>query len=229
MVDHHKKDHSEISLDEWFRTHTSDDERKELFIYMDKALKYIHKNKYCVGIFHPSRIFVLNDDVRYIQFLDLVEMPEDDYEQRDIVKQDLFNSTYIQIGLYFGRFLNRTFLIENADQVLANVPEYAVAYYKGILNGASVYFSDYCFEKDKRALMQFKKEFEDGNSDDTLTERYNEIENVDDSNEGINKYIYGQINGYRDGAFVHMLIIPTIAISMLTLFGVICWLISIFS
>jgi hypothetical protein len=176
MVDHHKKDHSEISLDEWFRTHTSDDERKELFIYMDKALKYIHKNKYCVGIFHPSRIFILNDDVRYIQFLDLVEMPEDDYELRDIVNQDLFFSSYIQIGLYFGRFLNRTFLIENADQVLANVPEYAVAYYKGILNGASVYFSDYCFEKDKSALMQFKKEFEDAEDKDDSSTTFEEIE-----------------------------------------------------
>ena len=52
-----------VSLDEWLYFHTSEDERREIFLNMDKALKYIHEHGYCIGVFYPTEIQILGDRI----------------------------------------------------------------------------------------------------------------------------------------------------------------------
>ena len=49
-----KRKFDSVSLDEWLYFHTGEDERREVFLNMDKALKYIHEHGYCIGVFYPT-------------------------------------------------------------------------------------------------------------------------------------------------------------------------------
>ena len=47
------------SLSDWIIDHHSEDDLREVFINMDKALKYIHEHGYCIEIFYPIYIQIL--------------------------------------------------------------------------------------------------------------------------------------------------------------------------
>lgn len=220
-----------VTLDEMFKLLSSDEDRRILFINLDKALKYIHDHGYCIRVFYPSKILVLNDNSEFIQFTELMEMPEDDFSQREIIKEDLFHSALIQIGLYSNTLNSLTpeFLRENFDAFSEVLPPGDISYYRGVVQrGASVYFCQFDIEKAKRDLQDLQKQFgELENNKDIPFPKSNVEEDI--TNKKINDVIYKQISGYRDAAFVHFLIIPTIAFVLLALFGVISWFISIIS
>ena len=81
-------------------SYPSDDEMRSVFLNMDRALKYIHEHDYCIEIFHPSYIDVLNNSDDYIQFNQLLKMPLDNNISRKIIQEDIFRSSFIQIGIY---------------------------------------------------------------------------------------------------------------------------------
>ena len=223
-----KQEVDAVTLYDWYTLHHNEDDRRSLFVYLDKALKYIHDHGYCVGAFHPSLIFVLYDNPEYIQFTQLMEMPEDEDKRRDIIKEDIFRSSFIQIGLYSNTLskLNPDFLINNFDSFVEFLPAGDVSYYRGVVQrGASIYFCQFDEEKAKRDLVELKRQFgEEDNQNDPFSNT-----NRDITNKRINDIIYKQISRYKDAAFVHFLIIPTVAFVLLTLFGVISWFVSILS
>ena len=221
------KDSKKVDLFSWISSHRSEDEMREVFLNMDIALKYIHAHGYCIEIFHPSKIFVLDDQVDHIQFECLTEL--DSSERNEMVKEDIFNSSLIQIGLYTNtlKYLTPQFLRDNFDDIARFIPEGDVPYYRGVVQrGASVYFSEFALEKMNRDLIQLEKQINEseGKKDNTSVENNVSVENL--SNDKINDSIYKQINGLRDAAFINWLIIPTIILLSLVLISILFFIIS---
>ena len=226
-----KQEVNAVTLYDWYNLHHDEDDRRTLFVFLSKALKYIHDHGYCVMVFHPSLIFVLYDNPECIQFTKLMELPDDEEERKNIIKEDIFHSAFIQIGLYSNTLakLSPDFLVNNFDSFVEFLPAGDAPYYRGVVQrGASIYFCQFDVEKAKRELADLKKQFGEkvDNQEESIFDNESE---TDLTNKKYNDYIYKQISGYQDAAFVHLLIIPTIAFVLLALFGVISWFVSILS
>ena len=216
-----------MSLDEWISFHSTDEEMRSVFLNMDRALKYIHEHDYCIEVFHPRYIDVLNNSDNYIQFKRLVELSSDSIIKRKMIQEDIFHSSLIQIAYYLKMSdlnqLNPDFLRENFDEIAQFIPSEDVPYYRGVIQrGASVYFCEYALEKRNRDLADLERQLgEDGSKEKVYLK-----ENVSITNDSVNDIIYKQINGLKDKAFVHTLLIPAIVLSLLLLFGLISWVFS---
>ena len=55
------KNYESISLAEWLSNHPSEEEIRTVFLYMDRALKYIHDHGYCIEVFYPTEIQILGN------------------------------------------------------------------------------------------------------------------------------------------------------------------------
>ena len=216
------------TLDQWVKDHYSEEELRSIFLNMDRALKYIHDHGYCIEIFYPTEIEVLNNNIEYIQFKKLVELSSDPDIRREMIKEDIFNSSLIQVGIYSKslKYLNPDFLRENFDEFAQFIPQDDIPYYRGVIQrGASVYYCEFALEKRNRDLEELEKELgEEGGK-----ELVKVPENEDMTNAKVNDKIYGPINGMKDAAFVNLLLIPTIILGTLLVFGIVSWLISYFS
>jgi hypothetical protein len=216
---------------DWIQSHHNEDDMRELFLNMDIALKYIHDHGYCIEIFHPSRIEILNDQVDHIQFDNLMELSQDSITRKEMIKEDIFNSALIQIGIYTNtiRSLTPTFLRENFDEIARFLPEGDVPYYRGVVQrGASVYFNEYALEKMNRDLIQLDKQIQESEGGPSLQKDNGHYTTEPLSNDRINDDIYKQINGMKDVAFVSYLLVPTIAFISLFLIALVGWIISLF-
>jgi len=223
-------DVEKCSLLEYVSLHHNDEDMRDVFLNMDIAMKYIHEHNYCIEVFHPSKIEILEDMPDHIQFDNLIELSKDPTTRKNMIREDIFNSAFIQIAFYTNTMKSLTpdFLKENFDEVARFLPEGDVPYYRGVVQrGALVYFSEYALEKMNRDLQQLEKEINGNNKDNND----NKIESpsIDElANDKINDQIYKQINGLRDVAFVNRLLIPAIVILSLFIIGLFCWIISIF-
>lgn len=228
VVKNQKNAIESVTLDQWIASHRSEEEMREVFLNMDRALKYIHDHGYCIEVFYPSEIKILNNDPKYIQFNKLVELSSDMSIRKEMVKEDIFNSSLIQVGIYSNslKYLNPDFLRENFDDFSQFIPQDDIPYYRGVIQrGASVYFCEFALEKRNRDLEELEKELGDQN-DKTLIKT---PQDEDITNSKVNDKIYGPINGMRDSAFINLLLIPTIILGILLVFGIISWIISYFS
>ena len=72
-----KEEFDPVTLAEWVSTHPSEEELRSIFLNMDRALKYIHEHGYCIEVFYPTEIQVLNNEDDYIQFNKLMKLPTD--------------------------------------------------------------------------------------------------------------------------------------------------------
>lgn len=230
MVD--KKEHYDITLDEWVKYHKKEDELRDVFLNMDRALQYIHNHGYCIEQFHPTQIYVLNDEIDHIQFKKLIELPSDPSMRREWINEDIFNSAFIQISIYSNslQYLKPEFLKENFDSFIVFLPTKDVPYYRGIIQrGASVYFAEFDLEQRKRDLVELEKQFgEDGSKDNEL-DREKVFINAGRVNDKINDVIYKQINGLKDAAFINYLLIPTMVLSILCILALVVWIFGLFS
>ncbi len=194
-----------VTLSEWVNGHNSEDEMRSVFLNMDRALKYIHEHGYCIDVFHPSEINVLNNDDRYVQFKKLVELSKDYEIAKEMKREDIFRSSFIQIGMYTNslNYLNPEFLKENFDSFAQFIPQDDVPYYRGVVQrGASVYYHEYTDERSKRDYEELSKQLGDDN-------KIVEIPKVKDMiNTPQNDVIYRQINGVNEAAFLNMALIP---------------------
>lgn len=218
-----------VNLLEWVKFHYSEESMREVFLNMDIALKYIHDHGYCIEIFYPTKIEVLNDRPDYIQFDNLMELPKDPITRKNMIKEDLFNSSLIQIGLYTKtlKYLTPEFLKSNFDDLSRFIPEGDVPYYRGVVQrGASVYFNEYALEKMNRDLetLEAQLQEEEGKS---LQKTDNHYDPEPLENDKINDAIYKQINGLKESAFVSYLLIPTVIFVSLFIIGFIGWLLSL--
>ena len=211
-----KSDNNNVNLFDWLSEHYTDEEKREVFLNMDIALKYIHNHGYCIEIFHPSRIKILNNNPNYVKFENLVELSSDSSERSEMIKTDIFNSSLIQIGIYTNtlKSLTPSFLKENFDEIARFLPEGDVPYYRGVVQrGATVYFSEFALEKMNRDLKQLEQQINESEGGKPHT-NYNEDNKTFDnlSNDKINDSIYKMINGVREAAFINNLLIPTVII-----------------
>ena len=222
------KEIESTTLEQWVQTHYSEEELRSIFLNMDRALKYIHDHGYCIEVFYPTEIKILNNEDDHIQFNKLVELSQDGSIRREMVKEDIFNSSLIQIGIYSKslKYLTPEFLKENFDSFSQFIPADDIPYYRGVVQrGASVYFCEYALEKRNRDLIELEKELGEEDNKTLVKQPQNE----DLTNNKVNDQIYRQINGLRDAAFVNLLLIPTIILGTLLVFGIVSWLISYFS
>lgn len=217
-----KRQVESVKLQEWLDGFRSDEELREVFLNMDLAMKYIHEKDYCIQSFHPKKIEILNNSLQQIRFDELMEMPNNFDDQKELIHEDIYSSAFLQIAIYLKcldsiDYLNPAFLKENFSEVATFLPEGDVPYYKGVMErGASVYFSSYIAEKKKRDLQVLETEFgEGGNERGKSLVKSNgksiSAEDMFDQNKKINESIYSQL-AKQDAAFVHFLIYPTIVI-----------------
>ena len=219
-----------VSLDEWLNFNAREDERREIFVNMDKALKYIHEHGFCISVFYPSEIEVLNEKIDHIKFSQLMPLPFNDKERKIMINEDIFRSTLIQIGIYSNtlKYLTPDFLKDNFDSFVQFLPASDVPYYRGIVQrGATVYFSDYVNEKTNRDLADLESQLgEDSGRDSSNGKALTKssgfrvgIEPI--NNNSINDKIYRQINGLNDSAFISSLIVPTIILISIVVIGLV--------
>ena len=216
-----------ISLKSWIDSFRDEEEMKEIFLNMDRALKYIHERGYCIKSFDPNEIDILNNSLSQIKFKELMEMPSDQREQKTIIKEDIYNSAFIQIGLYTRclSYLKRDFLKSNFDSFATFLPESDVPYYRGVIErGASVYLSEYVTERNNRDLIALEKELNgDSNKIERPTPKYSDT----GVNDRINDVIYKQLGGKKsDAAFVSFLVFPTLVLTLGMIFALIIWVVS---
>lgn len=211
-----------VSLSSWIGSFRDEEEMREIFLNMDRAMKYIHDRGYCVQSFDPNNIKILNNSIDQIKF-DILPLPEDYTERKKYVKEDIYNSSFIQIGLYAKclPYLKKDFLKANFDRFSEFLPSGDVPYYRGVIDrGASVYFCEYASEKANRDLAELERELgEDGKMLNSSVPKFDNTR----VNDRINDSIYKQLSNRKDAAFVTFLIFPT----ALLVLGVVLALISL--
>ena len=93
------KTNNTITLNNWIKESHSDDERKELFLSMDMAMKYVHDRGYCIKTFNPKEIELLDGSISKVKFNTLLEMPLDNEYQKKLMREDIFNSSMLQVEI----------------------------------------------------------------------------------------------------------------------------------
>lgn len=221
----------DITLDGWVHSFRSQEELRTVFLYMDRALKYVHTHGYCVKSFHPKEIELLHSAVNQIKFDTLLEMPGDVSSQKQLIQEDIYHSAFLQIGLYSNYFWEPNFLKENFDSISMFLPKEDVSYYKGVIQrGASVYFNEYVSEKQFRDLQQLEKQMGNDASGGGLGRQFiksNGKSVIGEENDSVNDQIYRQINGKDDAAFISFLLYPTLLLVIATIGVFIAWLVSV--
>ena len=158
---------TDMTVSDWIQLHHSEDELRGIFLNMDIAMKYLHDHGFCVEIFHPLKIFVLNGMADHIKF-SAVPLPTDYSAKEEAINKDIFNSALVQIGIY-TKLLDRItpeFLKENFDDISILIPEDFVPYYRGVVQrNAKVYLSEYTVEKGRRDLETLENELNVPDSD----------------------------------------------------------------
>ena len=220
---------TEMSLDSWVSSFRDWEEMREIFLNMDRAMRYLHERGYCVKTFEPTKIMILNNSLNQIKF-ETMPMPKDQITQRKYIKDDIYNSSFVQIGLYSNSlpYLKRDFLKSNFDSFAQFVPEGDVPYYRGVIDrGASVYFCEYAMEKVNRDLASLEAELSGENGMKPSVKP--NIKKYDDTgiNDRINDSIYKEISkGRRDAAFINFLIYPTAILALGFVLALIAWFMS---
>lgn len=224
-----KNEIEKCTLFEYVSEHHNDEDMRDVFLNMDIAMKYIHEHGYCIEVFYPNKIEVLQEMPDHIQFDNLMELSKDSAKRKNMIKEDIFNSAFLQIAFYTNtvKSLTPEFLKENFDEISRFLPEGDVPYYRGVIQrGAGVYFSEYALEKMNRDLEQLERELGDSDNSELSSGERITLDELD--NDKINDKIYRQINGLRDVAFVNRLVIPSLILLSLFLIGLFCWFLSNF-
>lgn len=208
-----------VTLSEWINAHHSEDEMRSIFLNMDRALKYIHEHGYCIDVFYPTEINVLNNDDNYVQFKKLVELSKEYDIAREMIKEDIFRSSLIQIGMYSNSLnhINPDFVRENFDSFAQFIPQDDVPYYRGVVQrGASVYYCEYSVERRKKDLEDLERQLGDVSDADKKA-----IETAPSdalmTNKKVNDMIYRQINGMSEAAFTNIALIPIVILMIVSI------------
>ena len=108
----HKATYDSVTLESWLKIRHSEDDLREVFLNIDRAMKYVHDHGYCIKSFHPKEIEIINEQLDQIRFNTLLEMPFDQAVRKQYIKEDIYNSSFLQIGIYTKclYYLNRDYL-----------------------------------------------------------------------------------------------------------------------
>ncbi len=225
-----------MTLSEWLQKYHMQEDLQNLFVNMDIAMKYIHDQGFYIESFALDRIKLLNDSIRLIRFENLAPFPNDITQQKELVRNNIFLSAVLQIGVYANciQYFNTDtmqFLKENFNQFSMFLPQEDVPYYKGVIErDASVYYSAFVGERKKRELKELDKQLSgvDGgvNSRGKVLVKSNGLaelsaEDLIPHNEKENGVIYKDLSK-KEAAFARALIYPI----MILIFGLTILLLS---
>ena len=166
-----------ITVNDWCSKKREEKELRQLFLNMDMAMKFIHKKNYCIKSFDPREIEILNNSIKQIQFNELLKMPKDVYDRKELVKEDIYSAAFLHLGIYMyqiscGAYSNQTlddilkhinpkFLRDDFDKFTGFPPKNDIPYYRGIFKrGASVYFSDFDYANVKQMTENIQKQID---------------------------------------------------------------------
>lgn len=214
------KTNNTITLNNWIKESHSDDERKELFLSMDMAMKYVHDRGYCIKTFNPKEIELLDGSISKVKFNTLLEMPLDNEYQKKLMREDIFNSSMLQVGIYSNclDYISKSFIKDNFDSFLVFLPEVDAPYYRGVIErDAMIYFSEFEVERRKREINDLEKQVA-GDKVDPLNNSYDLDKML--VNDRINNSIYKQINNFKDSAsaFLNLYIYPIMFLVLFIIF-----------
>lgn len=217
-----------ITLKEWFADSHIDKEKRELFLYLDLAMRYVHDRGCCIKTFNPSEIEILNNSINQVKFNTLLKMPEDDLNyQNQLKNEDIFNSSILQVLLYSKFPLNTPadFIKEHYDDFITFLPESDINYYRGVIqNNVSVYFTEFELERIKRENQKLENELDSNGSNNSFFKPIYKLKEKF-SNDKINNAIYKKVNTYKEAAFINILLYPTVVIVLVLVYSFICFLI----
>lgn len=217
----------------WFEDSHSDQEKRELFLYLDFAMRYVHDRGYCVYTFDPNEIEILNNSIKQVKFNTLLEMPKDDVKfQNKLKDEDIYNSAAVQVLLYSKFPLNTKteFIKEHYDEFTTFLPESDVRYYRGVLQDhASIYFTEFEQERIKRENDNLEKELSDMSDKKDISKEEKKKKDLIKmlSNDKINNTIYRSINVVKESAFINILLYPTVMIVLFLVYTFMCYIIRI--
>ena len=226
-----KSDFEPMNMQEYFYAYPSNDRRQKMISGFHGTMKFLHENGYVSENMHPSMIIVLDEEAKHIRIVRIAKMPDDMdmAERKRLVQEDIKNAVVVQVGLFTGTLPylrgNRddilNFFKEHFDEIAQFLPEGDAPYYRGVLNGAVVYYSDFFIKKKEIEFNNLQQQTGNVIQGDFLQ----------GSREAVNKAageVYPFVkNAKRDAAFIHMLIIPTVVVVLITLFAIISWVISV--
>lgn len=174
-MSNYNQDEFAVSLKDWFREGHSEEEYRNLFVYMSLAMKYIHDQGRYVASFSLDKIKLLHGSIQEVKFEDIEKFPSDinnhgveDYgKKREIINSNILYSSILHIYAYAGLLEQLPYFNDSSLQFLKNnfnkfaiyLPESDVAYYRGVIErGASVHLYAYVDEKMKRDVSNLEKE-----------------------------------------------------------------------
>lgn len=242
ILNEEKNFYNDINLFDWSGRDgeygvRKEDELREIFLYMDIALKYVHDNGYYIYSFDPRNIILLDGKPDCILYTIVMKLPNNMMERKKCIQTDIFLSACLQVGIYTNtlRHLNDEFLKNNFDEFAKHIPQGDVPYYRGVIvRNSAVYLCEFDVEKRKRDYENFAKEYENeagGFSQNKKMIKNNDKNIIDfplPSNRN-NDYIYKTIGKQNSSAaFINYLLIPTIIISLGVSVGLLLLLFSAF-
>ena len=192
-----------ISLADWVSMHDSMEEKREFLLNADLALKFLNSNGIKVDSFDFNDIFIVDDNIREIKFNVINNIgsvtPAD-------TRSNIYDAAKLALYLYLYPcdVIDDNFLKSHFKDFSFAFPAEDVPYYQGIVErGASVYFSDFDYQKRKMDLEKLsdasKKDGDTdlmGDVDPSMLPRPN--------NDEINKKLY------REAAYAMTIALPTI-------------------
>ena len=196
-----------MTLIEWLKSIRSEEEKRELLLNLDIALKYLNDRGIMVTSFNPNDIEIIDNNIKEIMFNKIDHMKgSNDY----IVRNNIYEEAKLALGVYLNYFdgFNDEFLKNNYDEFVFALPPDDVNYYKGIIvRGSSVYLSEFDLEKRKRDLSKLEEEVK-GDSDSNDSSEMMELMAI--NNDSINNKLYSKI--FREGAYANTSIVPTVVV-----------------
>lgn len=224
-----QEEQENITLNDWLNG-KSEDEIRSVFLRMDATMKYIHDKGYCIKTFNPREIELINGSPNKIKYNVLLEMPKKFEVQKELVREDIYNATYLHIGVYtkcLDKNIKPAFLKENFDEFATFLPSSDIPYYRGIIErGASVYFTEFDRERSKRELTQLEEQVGANEVDKgkALVKGNGLFKGTEEDK--INNNIYKQIDN-KEAAFVSFLIFPTIVLFLGLMVAIVAWIASL--
>ena len=131
-----------ISLADWVSMHDSMEEKRELLLNADIALKYLNSNGIKVESFDFNDIFIVDDNLREIKFNVISNLGN--VTDADI-RSNIYNEAKLALYLYLYPcdVIDDNFFKSHFKDFSFAFPEGDIPYYQGVVErGASVYFNE---------------------------------------------------------------------------------------
>lgn len=218
-----------MNLQDWLSNDQSIEQKQKLFYNMSKTMNYIHDRDYCVKSFNLKEIEILNlEKLSPIQYNTVVRIPEN-YKD-DIVREDIYNLTFIQISAYTNFPLDRLnpiVLKEQFNEFEKILPENDINYLRGVIErGAGVYYYQYVNMNNEKEIERLSQEMDrEGNvMGDTNSLGIQKTKSTSVGKAMVDKEtkkLYSDLVDKQQAAFVSFLIFPLSLIILGVILGII--------